>query len=183
MKAGAGFGEYLFCLFVVNFNETEGVVMHANHGFALYHPGAIGRIGGIHRKVVADRQNDKIKAGPAGYELHIHREGCIATIVEGFGTGIYDKTKRVAAIRAIGKTRTMLGHHAFDRKITKIPFASGIHGMYIGDFLFTQPGIYFPGTYHFGAGAAGHTHQVAGMVLVAMRYQYVVGGDRVYIYL
>jgi hypothetical protein len=88
---------------MVNFDEREGIVMHAQDVFALEKVSGTDGVINIHGQIAADAQDDKFEFGGFADEFHIQREGGVAGVIKIGIRGLNHETAGAAAVSAIGQ--------------------------------------------------------------------------------
>jgi hypothetical protein len=74
--------EFFFGSGMVNFDEREGIVMHAHDVFALEKVSSTDGVIDIHGQIATDAQDGKFEFGSFADEFHIQREGGVAGVVK-----------------------------------------------------------------------------------------------------
>jgi hypothetical protein len=105
--------EFFFGSGMVNFDEREGIVMHAHDVFAFEKVSGSDSVINIHGQVAADTQDGKFEFGCFADELHIQREGGVAGVIKIGIRGLDHETAGAAAVSTIGQGTGMNGIDTF----------------------------------------------------------------------
>jgi hypothetical protein len=139
VEAIACFAEGGLRLGMVDFDDWEGVKMHADHLVAAQHLGCMHSIIDAHGIVVADWQHDKIKLIVPAKELHIAHEGGVACKIECALDSIDDESAGVASIAAIAEATAMHSIHKFHDPKIIFALAAVVQGPHVLNALLEQP--------------------------------------------
>jgi hypothetical protein len=105
--------EFFFDSGMVDFDEGEGIVMHAHDVFALEKVSGTDGVINIHGQIAADAQDGKFEFGSFADEFHIQREGGVAGVIKIGIRGLDHETAGAAAVRTIGQGTGMNGIDTF----------------------------------------------------------------------
>ena len=162
---------------MVNFDVTEGVIVAADDLIAPDIVAGDHRILVSHGKVVAYGQYSEIQLGASERkELHVHRQGGIAGIVEAGAIVPYHEAPRVAAVGSVGQNAGVDSIDVLHRAEVKSHFPSVVHRV-AGQPLFFEPADDLEVGDDFGVVLFADAFGVGNVIAMAVRDQQVIGFD------